>query len=150
MSDEVTIPLLPCADLDDMIAFYRVLGFETTYQQRKPNPYAALRREDLHLHFFEMPGFVPADSYSSCLVLTSDPVALHAAFAAGMRAAYGKDDPPAGAEELRRGERVQRGRPRRQLDPGGPPPHRQPGPGGRRPGGGRQSRDAAGRSRPGR
>lgn len=90
MSNEVTVPLLPCADIDDMIAFYEVLGFETTYRQRRPNPYAALRREDLHLHFFEMPGFVPADSYSSCLVLTSDTGELHRAFAAGMRAAYGK------------------------------------------------------------
>jgi catechol 2,3-dioxygenase-like lactoylglutathione lyase family enzyme len=90
MSNEITVPLLPCADIDDMIAFYEVLGFETTYRQRRPNPYAALRREDLHLHFFEMPGFVPADSYSSCLVLTSDTGELHRAFAAGMRAAYGK------------------------------------------------------------
>ena len=90
MSNEVTVPLLPCAVLDDMIAFYEVLGFETTYRQQKPNPCAGVRREDLHLQFFEIPGFVPADSYGSCLVLTSDTGALHAAFAAGMRAAYGK------------------------------------------------------------
>ncbi|WP_229070138.1 VOC family protein [Actinoplanes sp. DH11] len=90
MSNEVTIPLLPCASIDDIIAFYEVLGFRTTYQQRKPNPSAALQREDLNLHFFEMPEFRPEQSYGSCLVLTTDIKGLHEAFAAGMRSAYGK------------------------------------------------------------
>lgn len=90
MANEVTVPLLPCASIDDIAAFYEVLGFHTTYRQRKPNPYVALQREDLHLHFFEMAGFDPDQSYGSCLVLTADLEGLHRAFAAGMRAAYGK------------------------------------------------------------
>ncbi|MET8351478.1 VOC family protein [Micromonospora sp. NPDC005206] len=90
MANEVTVPLLPCASIDDIVAFYQVLGFRTTHRQRKPNPYVALRRADLHLHFFEMPGFDPEQSYGSCLVLTSDTGELYRAFAAGMRAAYGK------------------------------------------------------------
>jgi hypothetical protein len=90
MANEVTVPLLPCASIDDIATFYEVLGFHTTYKQRKPNPYVALQREDLHLHFFEMAGFDPGQSYGSCLVLTSDIEGLHRAFAAGMRAAYGK------------------------------------------------------------
>ncbi|MFG1778163.1 VOC family protein [Micromonospora sp. NPDC049048] len=90
MANEVTVPLLPCASIDDIAAFYEVLGFRTTYKQRKPNPYVALQREDLNLHFFEIAGFDPEQSYGSCLVLTSDIEGLHRAFAAGMRAAYGK------------------------------------------------------------
>lgn len=90
MTNEVTVPLLPCASIDDIVTFYAALGFQTTHHQRKPNPYVALRREDLHLHFFEMAGFDPEQSYGSCLVLTSDVGDLHRAFAAGMRAAYGK------------------------------------------------------------
>ncbi|MET7962183.1 VOC family protein [Micromonospora zamorensis] len=90
MTNEVTVPLLPCASIDDIVTFYAALGFHATHQQRKPNPYVALRREDLHLHFFEMTGFDPEQSYGSCLVLTSDVGALHRVFAAGMRAAYGK------------------------------------------------------------
>ena len=90
MTNEVTVPLLPCASIDDIVAFYRVLGFQTTYQQRRPNPSVALRREDLHLHFFEIPGFDPEGSYGSCLVLTSDIGELHRAFSECMRAAYGK------------------------------------------------------------
>ncbi|MGK5741249.1 VOC family protein [Micromonospora sp. URMC 103] len=90
MANEVTVPLLPCASIDDIVAFYEVLGFRTTYRQRRPNPYVALQREDLQLHFFAMPGFDPEQSYGSCLVLTPDIGELHRAFAAGMRAAYGK------------------------------------------------------------
>jgi hypothetical protein len=90
MANEVTVPLLPCRDVDEIAAFYAVLGFQTTYHQLRPNPYVALRREDLHLHFFGMPGFDPADSYGTCLVLVEDIAALHRSFADGMRAAYGK------------------------------------------------------------
>ncbi|MCA2216041.1 VOC family protein [Jidongwangia harbinensis] len=90
MTNEVTVPLLPCASIDDIETFYRILGFSTTYRQRKPNPCVGLQREDLHLQFFEIDGFEPAQSYGSCIVLTPDIAELHRAFAAGMRAAYGK------------------------------------------------------------
>lgn len=90
MTNERTVPLLPCASIDDIEAFYGVLGFRTTYKQRKPNACVGVQREDLHLQFFEITGFDPEQSYGSCLVLTSDIEGLHRAFAAGMRAAYGK------------------------------------------------------------
>ena len=90
MANEVTVPLLPCASIDDIVAFYGALGFSTTYMQRRPNPCVGLQREDLHLQFFEIAGFDPEQSYGSCLVLTPDIAGLHRAFAAGMRAAYGK------------------------------------------------------------
>ncbi|GHJ17665.1 VOC family protein [Micromonospora sp. AKA38] len=90
MANETTIPLLPCRSLDDVAPFYRALGFEVTHRQARPNPYLALRREDLNLHFFGMPEFDPATSYGSCLVVVDDPVGIHRAFAAGLRATYGK------------------------------------------------------------
>ncbi len=90
MANETTIPLLPCRSLDDVAPFYQALGFEVTHRQERPNPYLALRREDLNLHFFGMPGFDPADSYGSCLVVVDDLTVLHRAFADGMRATYGK------------------------------------------------------------
>lgn len=37
MTNERTVPLLPCASIDDIETFYGVLGFRTTYKQRKPN-----------------------------------------------------------------------------------------------------------------
>lgn len=90
MADEVTVPLLPCASIDDVATFYEVLGFRTTYRQRKPNPYVAVQRDDLGLHFFELEGFDPAQSYGSCLVVTPDLEGLHGAFAKGLRGAHGK------------------------------------------------------------
>jgi hypothetical protein len=90
MANEVTVPLLPCASIDDIETFYGVLGFRTTYKQRKPYACVAVQREDLNLQFFEIAGFDPEQSYGSCLVITADVEGLHRAFAAGMRAAYGK------------------------------------------------------------
>lgn len=90
MADERTVPLLPCASIDDIENFYSALGFRRTYKQRKPNPHVVMERDDIGLHFFEMPGFDPAESYGSCLVVTPDVEGLNRAFAAGMRAAYGK------------------------------------------------------------
>ncbi len=90
MAGEVTVPLLPCGDIDEVADFYEMLGFSRTYRQLRPNPYLALRREDLHLHFFGMPGFDPERSYGSCLVQVPDIRALFEAFAAGMRARHGK------------------------------------------------------------
>lgn len=89
MTGERTVPLLPCASIDEMADFSGCLGFETTYRQLRPNPYLALRREDLHLHYFGLPDFRAEDSYGSCLVLVPDPGALFEAFAAGLRSRYG-------------------------------------------------------------
>jgi hypothetical protein len=89
MATEMTVPLLPCGSIDAIADFYRVLGFRPTYRQLRPNPYLALQREDLHLHFFGMPDFVPENSYVSCLVLVPDVEELHGASAKGMRAEYG-------------------------------------------------------------
>jgi hypothetical protein len=90
MADEMTVPLLPCRSIDEMVEFYTMLGFAQTYYQVRPNPYVALRREDLNLNFFGMPGFDPADSYGTCLVIVPDPGELFAAFAEGMRRVHGK------------------------------------------------------------
>jgi catechol 2,3-dioxygenase-like lactoylglutathione lyase family enzyme len=86
----VTIPILPCRDVDEIVAFYEALGFTRTYRQLRPNPYVALQRGDLNLHFFGLPTFDPATSLGSCIVQVADADTLYRAFAAGLRAAYGK------------------------------------------------------------
>jgi catechol 2,3-dioxygenase-like lactoylglutathione lyase family enzyme len=90
MSGEITIPALPCASIKDTLEFYVALGFEITYQQERPNTYACVKRGDIDLHFFTMKGYVPKDSYSTCIVLVPDLAALHEAFRDGLRAHYGK------------------------------------------------------------
>lgn len=90
MAHEITVPLLPCASIDEIVEFYTMLGFTRTYYQVRPNPCVGLQREDLQLQFFGMPGFRPEDSYGSCVVIVPDTQQLFEAFAAGMRAAHGK------------------------------------------------------------
>jgi catechol 2,3-dioxygenase-like lactoylglutathione lyase family enzyme len=90
MANERTYACLPCRDIDEAITFYEALGFKRTYRQLRPNPAAVVAREDFHIHLFGMEGFKPEDSYGSVIVVVPDPDALYHAFAAGLRAAYGK------------------------------------------------------------
>lgn len=90
MANEITVPLLPCRSIDEIVEFYTMLGFDRTYYQLRPNPCVSLQRDDLHLQFFGMPDFRPEDSYGSCVVLVPDTGALFEAFAAGMRRVHGK------------------------------------------------------------
>ena len=90
VTGERTVPLLPCASIDEIEDFYTSLGFERTYRQLRPNPHVVLERDDIGLHFFGMPHFVPANSYGTCIVVVPDIGALYSAFAAGLRERYGK------------------------------------------------------------
>src|SRR5262245_37918396 len=90
MTDERTIPALPCVSLSETFEFYRLLGFEVTYQQASPNPYGVVRRGDCELHFFGLKGLKPQDAYSTCLVIVPEVERLHQVFADGLRKGYGK------------------------------------------------------------
>ena len=90
MAREVTIPILPCRDIDEVIAFYEVLGFTRTYRQRRPNPYAVLKRDGIELHFAGLDGFDPEQSYGSCIVAVTDADALYRAFADELRTVRGR------------------------------------------------------------
>jgi hypothetical protein len=83
-------PILPCADLDEAIAFYEALGFNRTYRQLRPNPHAVVARGELAVHLAAIDGFDPEQSYASVIIVVPDPDALYASFAAGLRAAYGR------------------------------------------------------------
>jgi catechol 2,3-dioxygenase-like lactoylglutathione lyase family enzyme len=106
MANELTFPILPSRDIDESITFYEALGFRRTYRQTRPNPYAVVAREDLHLHICGIDGFDPELSYGSAIVVVPDPDALYAAFAAGLRAAYGRL-PSAGIPRLLRPRKKQ-------------------------------------------
>ena len=90
MANELTIPLLPCRDIDEIASFYEMLGFSITYRQTRPNPYVCLRREDINLHFYGMDSHVPEQSHSTCVIIVEDTGPLFEDFAARTRAVHGK------------------------------------------------------------
>ncbi|NEY34542.1 VOC family protein [Streptomyces sp. PRKS01-65] len=87
---EKTVPMLPCRTIRSVLDFYAVLGFEVTFQQKSPNPYAVVERGGIQLHFFGMKGYEPAESYSTCYIQTDDVDGLHDAFRTRLKAAYGR------------------------------------------------------------
>jgi catechol 2,3-dioxygenase-like lactoylglutathione lyase family enzyme len=87
---ERTIPILPTRSINDTLDFYRALGFEVTYQQEPPNTYAVVQRGGIELQFFVLKELDPANSYSSCYVLTSDVDALYKEFTDGLRRSLGR------------------------------------------------------------
>ncbi len=90
MANERTYPCLPCRELDESVSFYESLGFKKTYRQLRPNPYAVVALEDIHIHLFGMDGFNPEDSYATVIVVVPDPDELYRGFAAKLRERYGK------------------------------------------------------------
>lgn len=89
VTDEVTIPILPCRELDEAVTFYEALGFERTYRQTRPNPYAVVAREDIQIHLFGLEDLDPERSTGNVIVAVPDPDELYGSFAAGLRAAFG-------------------------------------------------------------
>ncbi|MEV0320739.1 VOC family protein [Streptomyces sp. NPDC050658] len=87
---ETMIPLLPCHQLDETLGFYEAIGFEVTFRQKAPNPYGVVRRGDMELQFFQLKGYDPKASYSTCYVLTDRVDTLHDAFRAGLKESLGR------------------------------------------------------------
>jgi catechol 2,3-dioxygenase-like lactoylglutathione lyase family enzyme len=84
------VPMLPCGDIDEMAEFWTSLGLTVTYRQLRPNPYLALRRNAIDLHYFGMDAIEPELSYSSCAIVVPDTAPLHALFVEGLRGRYGR------------------------------------------------------------
>jgi catechol 2,3-dioxygenase-like lactoylglutathione lyase family enzyme len=87
---ERTIPILPCRSIDEVLDFYVALGFEVTYRQQSPNTYATVQRGGIELQFFVLKAVDPANSYSTCYVITPDVDELYRSFRDGIRAATGR------------------------------------------------------------
>ena len=85
-----TIPALPCVNLDESLTFRRAVGFEVTYTQKAPNPYAVIRYDDYELHLFGLKQLKPEDNFTTCLVIVAEVEQLHATFAGRLKAALGR------------------------------------------------------------
>jgi len=84
------IPMLPCADIDEVGDFLSALGFTVTYRQTRPNPFVALEGHGFPIQYYGLEGHVAEQSHSTCGVLVADTEAMFETLAAGLRARYGK------------------------------------------------------------
>ncbi len=82
--------MLPCADIDEIAEFLTALGFTVTYRQTRPNPFVALEGHGFPIQYYGLDGHLPEQSHSTCGVLVADTGEMFEAFAAGLRARYGK------------------------------------------------------------
>jgi hypothetical protein len=87
---EKTMPILPCRTIQPVLDFYTTLGFEVTFQQKSPSPYAVVQCGGIQLHFFGMKHYEPTASFSTCIVQTDDIDGLHETFRTRLKAAYGR------------------------------------------------------------
>ena len=90
LDDVQMVPMLPCADIDEIAAFWTALGLKVTYRQLRPNPFLALEAGGLALQYYGMPGWDPTLSHSSCGVVVVDTEPLYDNFVTGLRSAYGR------------------------------------------------------------
>ncbi|MBQ1442621.1 MAG: glyoxalase [Renibacterium sp.] len=91
-ANEATVPVLHCVSAEQTVDFFQALGFETTYQQRKPYLYLAFRWSGFEVHYGSAPADVdPArEETGGCLVMVDSVAPYHASFSEAMRRRYGK------------------------------------------------------------
>ncbi|MFJ8045092.1 glyoxalase [Kitasatospora sp. NPDC096147] len=90
-ANETTVPLLPCAAVEETVEFLTALGFELTYRQTRPYLYLAFGRGGIQLHYSRPPeGHDPAAEGGGCLVFVDEVAPYHAEFKAGLKAHYGR------------------------------------------------------------
>jgi hypothetical protein len=76
--------------MDESLAFWNALGYETTYTQKAPNPYAVIRYGDYELHLFGLKQLNPEENFTTCLILVGEVEQLHATFAERLKAVLGR------------------------------------------------------------
>ena len=84
------VPMLPCRDVDATAEFWTALGLTVTYHQLRPNPYVALERGGIVLHYYGLDGLIPEANHGTCGIIVADTEPLHALFTAGLSARYGR------------------------------------------------------------
>jgi hypothetical protein len=109
MARPQTVPLLPCADIDQIEPFYAALGFQTTYRQHRPYAALALNGHGFDLQYYGLTGHTPEASHSSCLVIVDDTGEIWESLASGLRRAYG-------GLPIKGFPRITRPRPRKNAD----------------------------------
>jgi catechol 2,3-dioxygenase-like lactoylglutathione lyase family enzyme len=80
MLTDISIPMLPCRDLEATRRFYSALGFERVTIKFGADRYLILVRRTIELHFFVMPDLAPSSSMHSCYIRVLDADAFYRDF----------------------------------------------------------------------
>lgn len=84
------VPILPCKSLDELLNFYKQLGFEVVYHQKSPNPYAIVEKDWIRLDFYGIKHHDPKKCYHTCYILADEADALYEQFSNALRKQSGK------------------------------------------------------------
>jgi hypothetical protein len=84
------VPILPCKSLDELLNFYKQLGFEVVYHQKSPNPYAVVEKDWIRLDFYGIKHHDPKKCYHTCYILADEADALYEQFSNALRKQSGK------------------------------------------------------------
>lgn len=86
----IITPIFPCLSLDELLTFYQSLGFDISYYQKSPNPYACLTKGWIRIDFYGIKHHDPKKVYHTCYILTDEVDELYESFSDALRAMYGK------------------------------------------------------------
>jgi catechol 2,3-dioxygenase-like lactoylglutathione lyase family enzyme len=78
MTDERAVPILPSRNLDESLAFYSRLGFETRGAPHARWDYLIIGRGGIELHFYLDPDVDPLLTAANCYLRVTDADALYA------------------------------------------------------------------------
>lgn len=92
--NRVTIPILPCADIDQTLSFWAALGFTTTYRQDKPYPYAVVTQREIQLHFRTEKRLDISRNFCMYLLVVANAAIVHEQFSQALRSWMEKCRPP--------------------------------------------------------
>jgi catechol 2,3-dioxygenase-like lactoylglutathione lyase family enzyme len=76
--DEYAVPILPSRNLEETLAFYGRLGFESRGAPPDKYGYVIVGRGSIELHFYDDPMVDPLTTNFSCYIRVADADDLHA------------------------------------------------------------------------
>lgn len=88
--NRITIPILPCVNIDETLSFWAALDFKTTYRQDKPYAYAVVTQRDIQLHFRTEKRLDIANNFCMCLLVVQNAATVHEQFSQALRVWMGK------------------------------------------------------------
>lgn len=86
---ESITPLFPVTSLPSLLEFYRALGFEVTFEQHEPYPYASIQYGAIEVNFSLLSVYGAKNAMGACIVYVDDVAKVHRDYSDGLRQHYG-------------------------------------------------------------